>query len=218
MERGDRTRSGRPRIVLVTPPVADAAGFAPALVQACGAADVAAVVLRLAPADARGQIARIRTLAAALAPTGAILLLDGHANLVAESGADGVHLGGSDLVPAARSALRPERAIGAGRLQSRHDAMVAAERGADYVLFGEPDAEGRRPSLAALVERVNWWSELFVVPCVAYAGRLDEVDALARAGADFIALGEEAVWQAPEGPARALAAAMVHLAVAEQVA
>ena len=216
MDRRTKTNeSGKPRIVLVTPPVDDATRFAPQLAAACSAADVAAVVLRLAPADDSVQIERVRALGAALPDRGPILLLDGHAKLVARTVADGVQLHGSDFVSSVRKALKPERTIGACGLESRHHAMVSAEGGADFVMFGEPDANGRRPSLPALIERVEWWSELFVIPCVAYAVRLDEIEPLVEAGADFIALGEEAVWQAPEGPARALVAAMVHLAVAE---
>ena len=208
--------SAKPRIVLVTPPVDDATRFAPQLASACSAADVAAVILRLAPGDDAAQLKRVREIVVALPPpAGPIIMLDGHASLVAKTAADGVHLHGSDLVSAARSALRNERTIGAGRLESRHDAMIAAENGADYVLFGEPDANGRRPGLPAIVERLEWWAELFIIPCVAYAAKLDEMEELVTAGADFIALGEEAVWNAPEGHARALAAAMVHLAVAE---
>lgn len=207
--------SAKPRIVLVTPPVDDAARFAPQLASACSAADVAAVILRLAPGDDATQIRRVRDIVVALPPSGPILLLEGHAKLIAKTAADGVHLHGSDLVADVRKALRDERTVGAGRLQSRHDAMVAAESGADYVLFGEPDANGRRPGPPAIVERLEWWSELFVIPCVAYAAKLDEMEELVAVGADFVALGEEAVWNAPEGPARALAAAMVHLAVAE---
>jgi thiamine-phosphate pyrophosphorylase len=208
--------SAKTRIVLVTPPVDDAARFAPQLASACTAADVAAVILRLAPGDDATQIKRVRDIVVALPPpSGPIIMLDGHANLIAKTAADGVHLRNSEMVSTVRSALRNERSIGAGGLQSRHDAMIAAESGADYVLFGEPDASGRRPGVPAIVERLEWWAELFVIPCIAYAAHLDEMEQLIAAGADFIALGEEAVWKAPDGHARALAAAMVHLAVSE---
>ena len=40
---------------------------------------------------------------------------------------------------------------------------------------------GKRPALPAIVERVTWWAELFVVPCVAYAARLEEIEPLVRA-------------------------------------
>jgi thiamine-phosphate pyrophosphorylase len=90
--------------------------------------------------------------------------------------------------------LKPDRIAGAGGLASRHDAMVVAERGADYVMFGEPDAADKRPSLYAIEERVRWWAEVFEIPCVGYAASLDEIAPLSLAGADFVALGEF-VWR-----------------------
>lgn len=72
--------------------------------------------------------------------------------------------------------------------------MLAGESGADYVMFGEPDASGRKPSFEAVLERVAWWAETLTIPCVAYAASLEETEALAAAGADFIAVGEN-VWR-----------------------
>jgi thiamine-phosphate pyrophosphorylase len=83
--------------------------------------------------------------------------------------------------------------------------MVAGERGADYVMFGEPDRAGRRPDFAAIEERVVWWSELFQPPCVGYAASLDEVAPLAQAGADFVALGDW-IWTDARGAAATIAA------------
>ena len=80
---------------------------------------------------------------------GAALLIDGHAELVARAGADGAHLTGIAAFSEALERLKPERIAGVGGLASRHDAMVAAERGADYVMFGEPDASGERPGFRA---------------------------------------------------------------------
>jgi thiamine-phosphate pyrophosphorylase len=169
-------------------------------------ADVAAVLLRLMPAEPRTLISRIETLAPAIQGSGAALLLDGHAELVARAGADGAHLSGIAALEQALPTLKGERIAGAGRLTSRHDAMTAGELGADYVLFGEPDACGQRPSVAAICERLKWWDELFEVPSVGFAGELSEVGALAGAGADFVLLGDF-LWNTGEGPAAALRAA-----------
>ncbi len=68
--------------------------------------------------------------------------------------------------------------------------MTAAEAGADYVMFGEPDESGKRPGIDSVTERVTWWAELFEIPCVAYAAQLKEVEQLIVAGADFVALGD----------------------------
>jgi thiamine-phosphate pyrophosphorylase len=133
--------------------------------------------------------------------------------LAARVGADGAHIaGGGEALAEALASLQPERIVGAGGLRSRDDAMAAGEAGADYVMFGEPRRDGFTPPLAETIERVAWWAEIFQTPCVAYAARLDDVSALAAAGADFVALGE-AVWGASSA-AQAVGAATAALALA----
>ena len=204
-------QSTRPpsRLYLVTPALADAQAAAVLLGPALAAAEVAAVLLRLAEADERTLINRIKEIAPMVQDRGAALLLDGHAGLVARAGADGAHLTGIAAVQEAIGALKPQRIAGAGGLASRHDAMLAAEAGADYVMFGEPDAAGTRPSFEAIRERTEWWAEVFEIPCVAYAASLAEIDSLAAA--EFIALGPS-VLADPRGPAAAVADAAARLA------
>jgi thiamine-phosphate pyrophosphorylase len=206
-----------PRIYLVTPPVEDAAHFARVLDAALPAADIAAVLLRLAVASERDQIDRIKTIAPAVQARNVALLLDGHWNIVGRAGADGAHLTGVAALRDAIGALQPARIAGAGGLRTRHDAMLAGEAGADYVMFGEPDAAGRRPSFEAIVERVTWWAEVFEPPCVGFAGASEEVAPLAQAGADFVALGDW-IWTAKPGPAAVVAAAASAVAAPERVA
>jgi thiamine-phosphate pyrophosphorylase len=140
----------------------------------------------------------------------AALILDSHAGIVARSGADGAHLSGLAAFQDAAAALKPDRIAGIGDLETRHDAMVAAESGADYVMFGD----NARPSIDALIERVAWWADVFEVPCVAYATGLDEIAPLVEAGADFVAVGD-AVFADPRGVAAAVAEASAHLSVTE---
>jgi thiamine-phosphate pyrophosphorylase len=92
--------------------------------------------------------------------------------------------------------------------------MVAAEAGADYVMFGEPDEHGHRPSLEAIVDRIAWWAEVFEIPCVGFAGSVEEVEPLVAAGAEFVAVGDWAFAHAA-GPAAAIQAAASRLALAE---
>jgi thiamine-phosphate pyrophosphorylase len=200
----------RQRLYLVTPAISDPAAFAGALEQAVGAGDIAAVLLRLADGGERALIERTKRIAAAAQPRDVALLIDNRPEIVARAGADGAHVSGVAKFAAALSLLKPERIAGAGGLRSRHDAMLAAETGADYVMFGEPDRNGRRPSFEELLERLTWWAELFEIPCVAYAAAKDEIASLSRTGADFIALGDW-IWSAPEGPAEAIAAAAASL-------
>jgi thiamine-phosphate pyrophosphorylase len=195
-----------PRLYLVTPPIGDAGAFARPLEAVLAAADVAAVLLRLAEADERTLVRQIKAIAPVIQGRNAALLIEGHPEIVARAGADGAHLSGCDALKQALPGLKPDRIAGVGGLQTRHDAMVAGEAGADYVMFGEPRPNGGRPSFAAIIDRVAWWSEVFEVPCVGFALGIEEVEALGQAGAEFVALGDS-VWVDAGGPAAVASAA-----------
>src|SRR5207245_3633518 len=140
--------------------------------------------LRLA--DQRGMISCVKALAPVIQNAGAALLLDGHVELVGRAGADGAHLTGLKAMEDALPSLKPDRIAGVGGLTTRHDSMTAGEAGADYVLFGEPDAGGQRPSVEAIAERLGWWAELFEPPGVGFAASHEEAYEFAAAGADFV--------------------------------
>jgi thiamine-phosphate pyrophosphorylase len=203
-----------PRLYLVTPPLGETNAFARELHRAVRAADVAAVLLRLKAAGERELVNRVKALAGGVQETGAALVLDGQPDIAARAGADGAHLTGIAAFTAAVGGLKPARIAGCGGLYTRDDAMMAGENGADYVMFGEPEADGRRPSFAAILERIEWWAEVFEIPCVGFAATLDEVGPLAAAGADFVALGE-GIWDDPRGPSAAVADAATRLGVPE---
>ena len=192
-----------PRLYLATPEVDDPSQLAAGLPGLLAAADVAAVLVRLKPTDQRTMIARIKTLAPAVQDAGAALLIDGHVELVARAGADGAHLTGIAALEEALPSLKPDRIAGVGGLATRHDSMAAGEMGADYVLFGEPNAQGERPSTEAIAERLQWWDELFEPPCVGFAGSIDEAAEFASAGADFVLAGDF-IWADPRGAKAAL--------------
>jgi thiamine-phosphate pyrophosphorylase len=191
-----------PRLYLVTPRIEDVAVFSGQLAAALAHADIAAVLLRLAQGDERTQINRAKALGPLVQDKGAALLLDGHAELVARAGADGTHLTGITDFCEAIGRLKPERIVGVGGLTTRHDAMTAAELGADYVMFGQPGEAGERPVFEAIAERVAWWAEVFETPCVGYAAAPEEIAPLVKVGADFVALGDW-LWRDPSAiPAR----------------
>jgi thiamine-phosphate pyrophosphorylase len=203
----------RSRLYLVTAELDDTAPFAAAIDRVLAAGDVAAVLLRLNEADERTLINRIKSVASVVQRRDIALLLDGRPDLVARAGADGAHLTGIETLRAALPVLKPDRIAGAGGLRSRHDAMLAGEANADYVMFGEPDRQGGRPPIEALEERLAWWAELFQPPCIGYAGSADEIRPLAQAGADLVALGEW-IWTERSGAEKAIAAASENLAAA----
>ena len=192
-----------PRLYLATPEVDDPSPLIAGLPGLLAGADVAAVLLRLKPVDQRTMISRIKALAPAVQNSGAALLLDGHVELVARAGADGAHLTGIAALEEALPSLKPDRIAGVGGLATRHDSMTAAELGADYVLFGELDARGQRPSTDAIAERLQWWAELFEPPCVGFAASREEASQFAASGADFVLVGDF-IWADPRGAAAAL--------------
>jgi len=120
-------------------------------------------------------------------------LVEGDADLAVAVGADGLHLPYPGDLATAEQGYRQARAIlGTGRIVGasagliRHDAMVLAELGADYIAFEGADGGDLTP----LLELVAWWAELFEVPCVAWnAGSLKAAGQFAEAGADFVAAG-----------------------------
>src|SRR5215471_8772671 len=193
-----------PRLYLATPEVEDPSPLVSSLPGLLAGADIAAVLLRLKMADQRSLIARVKALAPAIQNAGAALLLDGHVELVARAGADGAHVNGLAALEEALPSLKPDRIAGVGGLVTRHDSMTAGESGADYVLFGEPDAKGQRPSMEAIAERLQWWDELFEAPCVGFAASLAEAGEFVAAGADFVLVGDF-IWADPRGARAALA-------------
>ncbi len=101
---------------------------------------------------------------------------------------DGVHIrADAGRLAEARLALGPDKSIGVSCGLSRHEAMLMAEAGADYVAFGETGAA----ELDKRAEMIGWWSKVFEVPCVAWlrdGEGFDEARSLVRAGADFLAV------------------------------
>jgi thiamine-phosphate pyrophosphorylase len=192
-----------PRLYLATPMVDDPSPLVASLPALLAAADIAAVLLRLKSVDPRSMISRIKALAPAVQSGGAALLIEGNAELVARAGADGAHLTGIDALQEALPTLKPDRIAGVGGLITRHDSMSAGEAGADYVLFGEPDGRGQRPSVDAIAERLQWWAELFEPPCVGFAATIAEASEFAAAGADFVLVGDF-IWADPRGAGAAL--------------
>lgn len=114
--------------------------------------------------------------------------------------ADGVHLGQGDRDPReAREELGRDVQIGVTCHGSRHLAMEAGDASADYVAFGAffPSTT-KQSEHQAEVDLVEWWSNLFEIPCVAIGGITpDNCASIVAAGADFIAVSG-AVWNGDE--------------------
>jgi len=201
------------RLYLITPPRLEPEGFAETLKAALGAGDVACVQLRLKQDDGEtttdaDTIARAtEILMPVTQAAGAAFLINDRADLAAELGADGVHIGQNDtLYDDARKLVGPDHIVGVTCHATRHLAMVAGEAGADYVAFGAFHKTDTKEAISkAEPEILTWWSTLFEVPCVAIGGiTVENAASLVTAGADFLAVSA-GVWGHPHGPATAVA-------------
>ena len=196
------------QLYLVTPPAFDPNVFADDLMAALDAGPVGAVQLRLKDVD--DDI--IRQAAERLLPIcrdrDVPLIMNDHHDLAVETDCDGVHVGQGDASYIdARKTVGDDRAVGVTCHSSRHLAMEAGEAGADYVAFGAFFPTGtKQVAHQAEIDILSWWSELFVVPCVAIGGiTVENCPPLVAAGADFLAV-VSGVWDYEGGPGAAVEA------------
>jgi len=170
------------------------------LSEAMDATDVACILLRQdgTKSDPAWDL-RLRELTQA---RDVALLVENDAKRAERMSADGVHIAAdAALYRQTREHLGQRAIIGVGCNGSRHAAMVLAELGTDYVAFGPTPAPGER-GREERAELIAWWSEIFVVPCVAWNVETPEEAAdLSRLGADFVALSP-AIWQAESAAER----------------
>jgi thiamine-phosphate pyrophosphorylase len=190
------------QLYLISP--LDVAGaFPQRLERALAAGPVAAFQFRVKDMDQHEAARLAEPLQAICAAREVAFIVNDSIGLAKRLGADGVHLGQQDGDPReAREALGREAQIGVTCHASRHLALEAGERGADYVAFGsffssETKASEHRPELALL----EWWQQVMEIPCVAIGG-ITPANArpLVEAGADFLAVSN-AVWGGDEAEA-----------------
>lgn len=192
------------QLYLITPPRIDA-GFADLLdaVLAEGVASVLQIRLKDQPENQLPGL--IPPLVKTAKRHGVSVLMNDRPDLAVHYAMDGVHIGQEDAPYAeARAAVSKTGIVGVTCHDSRHLAMTAAEKGADYVAFGAmfPTAT-KSPKASASVDIIEWWSEVFEVPCVAIGGITpDNAEPVIEAGADFIAVSG-GVWNHPAGPVEA---------------
>lgn len=182
--------------------------FADELRAALDGGDVAAFQLRLkdVPDDAIARAAD--TLRPICQQRDVAFILNDRPDLAAKLDCDGVHVGQEDMSYAeARRSVGPQRQVGVTCKASRDFAMTAAEAGADYVAFGAffPSNTKTITSPASL-EIIEWWAELFEIPCVAIGGiTVENCRPVIAAGADFLAVAG-GVWNHKDGPEAAVRA------------
>ncbi|MBL4627661.1 MAG: thiamine phosphate synthase [Roseicyclus sp.] len=183
---------------LITPLAFEPEVFAPQLGVLLDSMEIACVRLALGTDD-EDSLARAADLCREVAHARDVpLVIERHIQLVERLGLDGVHLtDGSRSVRATRKTLGADAILGTYCAASRHDAMSAAEAGADYVSFGPVGQSGLGDGTIAEHELFAWWSQMIEVPVVA-EGALDQtlIETFAPV-ADFFAIGPE-IWRSDD--------------------
>lgn len=201
----------RPRLYLITPPqIDDVAAFVDVFKAAIEGGDIACLQIRLKQGG-EIDIAATRAVAQAVKPTCNVnniaLFINDSPQLARALEADGVHLGADDMdIGEARKLVGEDVIIGATCKNSRHQALVAGESGADYVAFGAfYPTKTKANTVQADVETLTWCQMFLTMPCVAIGGiTIANAKPLLEAGADFLAVSS-GVWNHSDGPAAAVA-------------
>lgn len=201
-----RNVGGDCRLYLVTPPSIDVRSFPDTLRRTLDAGDVACLQLRLKDTTDDAVLAAAEQLLPITQNHGVTFLINDRPDLADKSGADGVHIGQEDAsYEEARNTVGEDGVVGVTCHDSRHLAMIAGEKGADYVAFGAFfPTNTKSPKTTADLELLRWWSHLTTVQCVAIGGiTVENAAPVISAGADFIAVSA-GVWDHSEGPAEAV--------------
>lgn len=206
----DQSRE-RPRLYLVTPPqIEDIPAFLDQFRAAAQGGDVASLQIRLKKGE-QIDLAATREVAQAVkricTAEHIALFINDSPQLARALQVDGVHLGMNDMdITEARELLGPDMIIGATCKNSKHQAMIAGEAGADYVAFGAfHPTQTKADTTLADPEILTWCQMFLTLPCVAIGGITPANAApLLAAGADFLAVSS-GVWDHRDGPAAAVA-------------
>lgn len=172
------------------------------------------VQLREKTLDDRELLARARALVALARPGGAAVVINDRPEIALLAGADGVHVGQSDLSPTDARSLAGTRLLIGVSTENLDQAHKAAGAGADYIALGPmfPTTTKEKPRLAGppYVRAFMSDERLSTIPHLAIGGiRPENTPELGRAGCRGIAVSSVACSaRDPAGVCRDLLAAM----------
>ena len=204
------TQADRPQITLITPPAFELEVFPDQLAAVMDGFDIACLRLSLASADA-DFIARAADACRVVAHARDVaIVIENHVKFVEPHGLDGVHLtDGARQVRTLRKDLGADAIIGTFCGVSRHDAMGAAEAGADYAAFGPAGETALGRGEVLNFDVIEWWSQVIEVPCITEGALTLDLIARYAPVTDFFAIGPE-IWGSddPSAALKALLAGM----------
>lgn len=190
------------RLYLVLPQVFEPAGMATRLADVFSHVAIACVRIDLGAADEHAWTQAVNHAIGPCHDAEVALVVTDHFRLVEPLGLDGVHLSAAARTPVreVRKELGPDRIVGASAGASRHQGLVLAEAGADYVGLGPVgDAGALGDAERAGDELFQWWAEMIETPCVAEGGVTVEHAQRLSPWTDFV-VPDSAIWQAPDAP------------------
>ncbi|PHR58706.1 MAG: thiamine phosphate synthase [Robiginitomaculum sp.] len=195
------------QIYLITPPtIEDVDAFANTLEKVLAAVSIGCVQIRLKDTSDENIIAISERLVPLCHAHGTMVLINDSPEIAAHTGADGVHLGQSDMdINLAKNMLGADAIIGVTCHNSRELAFKAGSDDASYVAFGAFFESTTKPEAKlADLEILSWWNEAIEIPCVAIGGiTTANAQSVIAAGANFIALSS-GVWNHPKGAVQAV--------------
>jgi thiamine-phosphate pyrophosphorylase len=167
------------------------------LLPSLAAAGVDGFQVRAKDLGGRDLMALTDRVIAAVRPEGAAVLVNDRLDVALAAGADGVHLGQSDLTVSAARRIAHELLLGS-TCRTRADVEAAAREGADYAGFGPVFASGSKSGLPAPLGPGAVAAAAGILPLVAIGG-IDARSArkLVDAGAHAVAV-IGAIWRHPD--------------------
>jgi len=194
------------KLYLITPSKININKFSVSLDEVLKTSLVSCLQLRLKDVKDKDIIEAARILKPICNNYDVPFILNDRLDLVRELEVDGVHLGQEDAsISEARKLLGPNAIIGASCYNSKHQAMEAAEAGANYVAFGAFfDTKTKNPKTRAKINTIKDWVFISDVPCVAIGGiNPSNCIELVSAGVDFLAV-IGCIWNSNEDPKSAI--------------
>ncbi len=195
------------QIYLITPPIIDdMAVFLATLDRTLAAvpsnAPIACLQVRLKHLDDTALLQAARAMKTIVHKHQTLLIINDRPDIAKAVGADGVHIGQSDMdYLSSRELLGKDAIIGVTCHNSKDLALSAAESGADYVAFGAVfETQTKDAPTRCDMEILKWWNLFIEIPSVAIGGiTVENAQSVIEAGADFIALSA-GVWAHSAGP------------------
>ena len=196
------------QIYLLTPPhIGNLSHFAKTFESVLQAAPIGCLQIRLKDTPKSQIVETAKALIPIARQYETNVLINDDPHIALETGADGVHLGQTDMsITNAQELLPKGSIIGITCHNSRDLAFKAGSGGASYIAFGSFFDTPTKPSASrADLEILTWWRHAAIIPSVAIGGiTTRNADQIIKAGADFIALCS-GLWESELGPANAAA-------------